>query len=721
MSNKIEKISAEEISRASLDRLANRPTGQAGFGESGLSPQDLKRRLVALARLGVDKVNELVDALGDEQAGSRLLAMLFCDIASEQDDAVRMPLSHWLLRAEERLSAFEDVPGALDDMDRALRTLEGVQVQAELTSQEPRVEVKRTEGEEGDDITLIFYLPKGAQGERGRGLEIAKSYKTLEEMRQDVDNERIAVGELVIVDTHPDTDKEENAAVYIKVQNEDGSFGYNFFVDLSGAVGIKGERGDGVSVVSCLPTAEDFTDTPDSDPSYKFKVCTYDRSEPHLSADLDFRVIVGGYGFRFPFNVQYPYSGKMRTMFVKPRVIFESEENKSIVSLARLYEKPGADTSHRELWLEIKASSAAHKVSALYLDAKTYSNGFSDFAIEPMPYEVYAGMSGYDSTTVFTADWANKTSVLNIDSRATAEGATVGGTGNRVESKNAASFGENGRIESGGTGSMQGGNGNTNRAKNVHQVGENLLNEVGGYNSAQFGSGHKNSGPHTLQSGINNENDKGSDVVQFGHTCKNKGDHVFQHGWECHNEFTKPDGTKDGYNYVDMLGSHLFAARVHQMLRGIYNLEDPRAAAIWANGTANNPRNIFTIAASGTPELPTDGVTLGDVLSLFCETVIMLTCSTMAQLNEVSGKLTEGGVYFINNTRFTAVQGSSGDNIWDYAAPPVGTRFYCKEISSECEVVSHDPGGFVLVPVKDSYCNSTVSVTIRRMLGGGTP
>jgi hypothetical protein len=63
---RITPIGADEIARASLTGLANRPGDAAPFGEGGLSPAALKERLNALARLAVDKINEVLEGLGDE-------------------------------------------------------------------------------------------------------------------------------------------------------------------------------------------------------------------------------------------------------------------------------------------------------------------------------------------------------------------------------------------------------------------------------------------------------------------------------------------------------------------------------------------------------------------------------------------------------------------------------------------------------------------------------
>ncbi len=443
--------------------------------------------------------------------------------------------------------------------------------------------------------------------------------------------------------------------------------------------------------------------------TYTVKAFKFDSKDKQTNVDFEVRVgTKDGVFFRYPCNLQRPFGGASRIIFRTPRIIFEDESKKNVVTYLRAYEKgfdpiyeeisemeegrtyyighskaqfvaqyyesigciappsgliyyDDADVLHtvtynehdklwsayaedegapdvsvytlvdegnpdeREIWFEIKTASSASMPVEYHFNLQAKSGTVTDVELVQKTYEPYVAKSGYDSLTISSADWANKTSNLNIssraaapyasasgnDSRAEGEAGDVGGIGNTCSGK--ADFVRgNGNVNTGDN-VIQSGKGNTNRAKNVIQGGESNVNDTGASNSVQGGSGNYNSGPHTTQIAIKSRNDGGSDVVQFGHTMINRGDHVFQHGWECYNEFTKPDGeTKDGYNYVDMLGSHLIAARVHQMLRGIYNLEDARALFVFGNGTSeSNRKNAYTLAASGTPEITTDLVNLG--------------------------------------------------------------------------------------------------------------
>ncbi len=442
--------------------------------------------------------------------------------------------------------------------------------------------------------------------------------------------------------------------------------------------------------------------------TYAVKAFSFDPKDKQTNVDFEVRVgTKDGVFFRYPCNLQRPFGSASRIIFRTPRIIFEDEEKKNVVTYFRAYEKgfdpiyesagemtagatyyigaskaqfiaqyyesiacvappsgliyyddegvlhtivhdeheqtwsayaedEGApdlsvytmvsegNPDEREIWFEIKTASSASMPVEYHFNLQSKSGTVTDVELVQKAYEPYVYNAKYDSLTINSADWANKTSNLNISSRAAAPYASASGNDSRADGE-AGDVGGIGNTGSGradfvrgegntntGDNAIQGGKGNTNRAKNVIQGGESNVNDTGGSNSVQGGSGNYNNGPHTTQIAIKSRNDGGSDVVQLGHTMINRGDHVFQHGWECYNEFTNPNGTKDGYNYVDMLGSHLIAARVHQMLRGIYNLEDARALFVFGNGTSeSNRKNAYTLAASGTPEMATDLVNLG--------------------------------------------------------------------------------------------------------------
>jgi hypothetical protein len=112
---------------------------------------------------------------------------------------------------------------------------------------------------EGEDVAKAFHfafsIPRGRQGERGlvgpqgiqgiqgpqgapgKAFAIAKIYGSEEEMHADFDNEEIAIGEFVMINTGSVED-EENSRIYVKAEDK-----YSYVTDMSGATGIQGPPG----------------------------------------------------------------------------------------------------------------------------------------------------------------------------------------------------------------------------------------------------------------------------------------------------------------------------------------------------------------------------------------------------------------------------------------------------------------------------------------------
>lgn len=84
---------------------------------------------------------------------------------------------------------------------------------------------------------INFILPKGDKGDKGDGFSIAKVYSSIEEMNAAYATDGVKLGHIVAITTS--VDKEENAQLYTK-----GSDRYEFFMDLSGATGIQGPKGE---------------------------------------------------------------------------------------------------------------------------------------------------------------------------------------------------------------------------------------------------------------------------------------------------------------------------------------------------------------------------------------------------------------------------------------------------------------------------------------------
>lgn len=294
----------------------------------------------------------------------------------------------------------------------------------------------------------------------------------------------------------------------------------------------------------------------------------------------------------------------------------------------------------RELWIEI--NTIGGEVSEAHMNLLSKGGELSSIALRPQDYVPFQGFAGCDSLTVYSADWANKTSNYNLSSRATAPYASAGGDDSRAEGE-ASDVGGIGNVGKGKADFVRGEN-NTNTGASSFVTGtgndntgsNSSINGTGNKNSAPnsdvSGKGNTNSGSNSAIAGENNTNtgalssisgtknvNHASNVVMRGHTNTNEGQHAYIHGYENHN-----DGTGTARcDYVDMHGTRLSAKRRCQMLRGHWNKEDARAAAVWGNGSGESDRrNCFTIAASGTPEVDTDGITLGYFNNVLKEEVV---------------------------------------------------------------------------------------------------
>lgn len=95
---------------------------------------------------------------------------------------------------------------------------------------------------------LDFTAPKG---DTGKGFSIAKTYASIDEMNADYSNTEIELYAFVLIDTG-NVEDADNAKLYIK-----GESAYEYLSDLSGAQGIQGETGNGISTVEFVETNAD--------------------------------------------------------------------------------------------------------------------------------------------------------------------------------------------------------------------------------------------------------------------------------------------------------------------------------------------------------------------------------------------------------------------------------------------------------------------------------
>lgn len=87
----IEKITADEIYAASMERLANYPTAASRYGTGGMTDKELKARYDKLAKLAIAKLNELIGTIGAGNDGtSALLRELITPITDEEGESLTL-------------------------------------------------------------------------------------------------------------------------------------------------------------------------------------------------------------------------------------------------------------------------------------------------------------------------------------------------------------------------------------------------------------------------------------------------------------------------------------------------------------------------------------------------------------------------------------------------------------------------------------------------------
>ncbi|MBE6555226.1 MAG: hypothetical protein E7663_03180 [Ruminococcaceae bacterium] len=94
----LERISSEAVIARSVESLSNHPGAASRYGTGGLSPTALKRQYDALARLCIDKINELIDAIKGENGQSPILLEIKTAFGDGFDEGDRLSLAEFLMR-----------------------------------------------------------------------------------------------------------------------------------------------------------------------------------------------------------------------------------------------------------------------------------------------------------------------------------------------------------------------------------------------------------------------------------------------------------------------------------------------------------------------------------------------------------------------------------------------------------------------------------------------
>lgn len=115
--------------------------------------------------------------------------------------------------------------------------------------------IKGNQGVQGDTGSQG---PQGPQGPKGDPFTISKVYDSVAAMNAGYATDGVPIGGFVLIDTGNVAD-EDNAKLYVK-----GDTSYMYLTDLSGAQGMKGEKGDTGATpdVSCTASVNTSVGTP---------------------------------------------------------------------------------------------------------------------------------------------------------------------------------------------------------------------------------------------------------------------------------------------------------------------------------------------------------------------------------------------------------------------------------------------------------------------------
>jgi hypothetical protein len=454
--------------------------------------------------------------------------------------------------------------------------------------------------------------------------------------------------------------------------------------------------------------------------AYYFKVCSYDPACECFASDLTFRIGISTGSktefTRITINAQYPYQKgsdkpkKIRMMVVPTRMFFENgAESQKTINMFRLFEK--AADNKREIWGVVETPSIDYVVSELHVNGVVSGTQFENIGLEQKTWGPWQGAEegnmiptgDLDSVNLTMANFFNKTFIGNIDSHATAEGASVlGGVdgGCIASGKNSLAGGT--YTTATGNSSFAYGLGKASRKVTASGQGAVAMGYYGDdkyYLLTASGKGAIALGHGTVAT------EEGA--IGVGHSSQSKGVGSFAAGYYA--KATKQGAVAIGYDITAdhknavAIGPGAYTGTEGQIVFGPYNKTDATSILVVGNGKdADSRSNVFTIGPEGTrSNVNTDGVTVEYADKTFVsyddaylKEVVWEQPDASSGTGEIfvegdSCNLISGHTYYINGTKFTAVQASNGDDVWDYAAPPIGTAFYIA--GQQYSVYGHDP------------------------------
>lgn len=210
------------------------PVGKYDVVVLVLEDEKLKRRSKWLYQIEVFDSNEKVldeyDDFPDYASGALLDSAIFFFAKGDKGDKGD-PLT-WNDLTEEQKAEIKGEKGDKGDKGDI-----GEPLTWEDLTEEQKAEIKGEKGDKGDKGNKGDKGDKGDRGDTGEGFSIFKTYSSISSMVADKNN--VPFGKFTLIASNVNDD--DNAKLYVRVDAIDP---YVFLTDLSGAQGIKGDKGD---------------------------------------------------------------------------------------------------------------------------------------------------------------------------------------------------------------------------------------------------------------------------------------------------------------------------------------------------------------------------------------------------------------------------------------------------------------------------------------------
>ena len=259
------EIKVSEYYSKLIANLPTRPNASPGdFSGGGLSAIQLKQAFDAVPIFIIDRLNGLIqyiNEISDEGLSAYILEAIKSNIADSVDtgislniqtlsdlfDAIKSGDLSKVLTVESRGESLDAVvtslfSGITETIDKEIEAAKASgKFDLVSVTHEWYGSVLALTSASGTTYTDL----RGPQGPQGEGFKISRTYSSIAAMQNGFSSDDVPENGFVIINTGFVND-EDNAKLFIK-----GKTQYNYLTDLSGAQGIKGEKGDpGKGIVS---------------------------------------------------------------------------------------------------------------------------------------------------------------------------------------------------------------------------------------------------------------------------------------------------------------------------------------------------------------------------------------------------------------------------------------------------------------------------------------